>query len=43
MAKDGRCYDCDREAPDYRRAQLSPSDCSRYYLCVGTSEDQCSG
>ncbi|MCA9651884.1 MAG: serine/threonine protein kinase [Myxococcales bacterium] len=43
QGKDGRCYDCDREAPDYRRAQLSPSDCSRYYLCVGTSEDQCSG
>ncbi len=40
---DGRCYDCQDQAPDYRRAQLSPSDCSRYYLCVRTGEDQCSG
>ncbi len=39
--QDGRCYDCGVEAPVYRRAQLSPSDCARYYLCVGAQEDQC--
>ncbi|MCX4240066.1 protein kinase domain-containing protein [Paraliomyxa miuraensis] len=42
-AKDGRCYDCGVEAPDYRRAQLSPTDCARYYLCVAADEDQCKG
>ncbi len=40
--KDGRCYDCNDAAPDYRRAQLSPADCARYYLCVATTEDKCS-
>ncbi|MEX1362998.1 MAG: serine/threonine-protein kinase [Nannocystaceae bacterium] len=40
-ATDGQCYDCEREAPSYRRDQLSPSDCSRYYLCVATDGGQC--
>jgi len=40
---DARCYDCEIEAPAYRRAQLSPSDCARYYLCVSTDEEQCTG
>ncbi|MCA9709628.1 MAG: hypothetical protein KDK70_27565, partial [Myxococcales bacterium] len=43
LGRDGRCYDCADEAPDYRRAQLSPSDCARYYLCVHTGEEQCVG
>ena len=38
---DGRCYDCSVQAPDYRRAQLSPDDCARYYLCVAASQEQC--
>jgi serine/threonine protein kinase len=39
--QDGRCYDCSVEAPAYRRAQLSPSDCARYFLCVAAQEDEC--
>ncbi|MCH9685858.1 MAG: protein kinase, partial [Deltaproteobacteria bacterium] len=38
---DDRCYDCNDPAPDYRLAQLSPSDCARYYLCVAVAEDRC--
>ncbi|MEM7153072.1 MAG: serine/threonine-protein kinase [Myxococcota bacterium] len=45
--KKGQCYECAQQAPEYRRAGLQPgdglrpSDCSRYYLCVSTTEDQC--
>jgi hypothetical protein len=41
MGQDGRCYDCRVQAPDYRRAQLSPSDCAHNVLCVAAREDQC--
>ncbi|MEM9457353.1 MAG: hypothetical protein AAGF11_24450, partial [Myxococcota bacterium] len=41
--KDGRCYDCQDPAPDYRLPQLNPSDCTRYHLCVRTEQEQCSG
>jgi len=40
IGQDGHCYDC-AEAPEYRRAQLDPSDCSRNFQCVAAPEDQC--
>jgi serine/threonine protein kinase len=40
--EDGRCYDCG-EMPDYRRRQVSPSDCTHYRQCEAVPEDQCKG